>query len=96
MSKRATSRRSQTDWRRLDSMQDREIDLSDLPEVEPQAFARALVRKGLRPVSPKEQVTLRLDAEVLAWFRAQGRGYQSRMNAILKAFKEAHDEAPHR
>lgn len=74
-------------------MQDREIDHSDLPEVEPQAFARALVRKGLRPVPPKEQVTLRLDAEVLSWFRAQGRGYQSRMNTILKAFKEAHEES---
>jgi uncharacterized protein (DUF4415 family) len=77
-------------------MEERDIDRSEVPEVEPQAFARALVRKGLRPVPPKEQVTLRLDAEVLAWFRAQGRGYQSRMNAILKAFKEAHEESARR
>lgn len=72
-------------------MEDRDIDLSDQPEVEPEAFARALVRKGLKPVPPKQQLTLRLDADVLDWFRALGRGYQSRMNAILKAYKEAHE-----
>lgn len=71
-------------------MADHDIDLSDLPEIDPRAFARALVRKGLRVVSPrKDQVTLRIDAEVLAWFRGQGKGYQSRMNAVLKAYKEA-------
>lgn len=77
-------------------MGDRDIDLSDLPEVEPRAFARALVRRGLRPVPRKEQLTLRLDADVLAWFRAQGRGYQSRMNAVLKAYKEAHEPSMRR
>ena len=35
---------------------------------------------------PKEQVTLRIDADVLRWFRAQGRGYQTRMNAVLKGY----------
>jgi len=74
-------------------MEDRDIDRSDLPEIEPRAFARALVRKGLQPVRPKEQLTLRIDAEVLAWFRSQGKGYQSKMNAILKAYKEAHQES---
>lgn len=74
-------------------MEDRDIDLSDLPEVEPRAFARALVRKGLQPVTSKKQLTLRLDTDVLAWFRATGKGYQSRMNAVLKAYKEAHEDA---
>ena len=77
-------------------MGDRDIDLSDLPEVEPRAFARALVRKGLQPVPCKEQLTLRLDANVLAWFRAQGSGYQSQMNALLKAYREAHEESMRR
>jgi uncharacterized protein (DUF4415 family) len=77
-------------------MEDRDIDLSDQPEVKPEAFAQALVRKGLKPVPPKQQLTLRLDADVLDWFRALGRGYQSRMNAILKAYKEAHEGATRR
>lgn len=73
-------------------MPEREIDLGDVPEVEPRAFARALVRKGLEPLPRKAQLTLRLDADVLAWFRSRGRGYQSRMNAVLRAYKEAHEE----
>ena len=53
-------------------------------------FARAIVRKGLKSVQRKTLLSLRIDADVLEWFRAQGRGYQSRMNALLKAFMEAH------
>ncbi len=37
----------------------------------------------------KEQIALRVDAEVLAWYRAQGDGWQTRMNAVLKAYKDA-------
>ena len=40
----------------------------------------------LRPPQPKEQVTLRLDRDVLEWFRARGRGYQTRINAVLRAY----------
>jgi len=71
-------------------MKEEDIDLSDSPEVPPEMFARALVRRGLKPVPPKSRLTLRLDADVLAWFKAQGRGYQTRINAVLKAYKEAH------
>lgn len=71
-------------------MKDEEIDLSDLPEIPPEAFARALVRKGLQPVERKAQITLRVDADVLEWFREKGAGYQSRMNAVLRAYKQAH------
>jgi hypothetical protein len=66
-------------------MKDREIDLSDLPDVPPERFAHALLRQGLQPVAPKAQITLRIDAEVVQWFRSKGAGYQSRMNAVLRA-----------
>jgi len=48
--------------------------------------------KNARVVLPqtKEIVTLRLDPDVLAWFRQDGRGYQTRINAVLRAFVEAH------
>lgn len=71
----------------------RVIDLSDIPEVSAQQFAKAIVRRGLKPVSRKAQVTLRIDSEVIDWFRARGRGYQTRINAILKAYKEAHRQS---
>ncbi|MFL6646751.1 MAG: BrnA antitoxin family protein, partial [Sulfurifustaceae bacterium] len=52
--------------------------------------AKAVVRRGLNPIEPKEQVTLRLDADVLKWFRSRGRGYQTQINALLRAYMEAH------
>ncbi len=91
MKNEPTSVRSETDYERLKAMVDEEIDFSDIPEVPPEMFAKALVRKGLKPVRRKAQLTLRLDADVLEWFRAQGRGYQTRMNSILRAYKEAQE-----
>jgi uncharacterized protein (DUF4415 family) len=90
MKQESTSKESLTDWDRLDALQDEEIDLSDLPEITPELFARAVVRQGLKPRLAKKQVTIRLDEDVLRWFRAQGRGYQTRINALLRAYMEAH------
>ena len=73
-------------------MGDQDIDLSDSPEITPELFAKAVVRRGLKPVSRKSQLTLRLDSDVLAWFKGQGRGYQTRINALLRAYMEAHRE----
>ncbi len=75
---------------RLRRMRDEDIDLSDIPEIPPEMFARAVVRKGMKPVERKKQLTLRLDADVLEWFRAQGRGYQTKINALLRAYMDAH------
>lgn len=84
------SSKSQTDWERLDAMTDEDIDLSDCPEITPEMFAKAVVRRGLKPVPNKAQVTLRLDQDVLDWFKAQGQGYQTQINALLRAYMEAH------
>jgi len=53
-------------------------------------FARAVARKGLKPVPKKALLSLRIDSDVIEWFRSQGAGYQSRMNALLRAYMEAH------
>lgn len=65
MNNEATSSNSQTDWQRLDAMTDEEIDLSDCPEVTPEMFAKAVVRRSLSVAQDKTQVTLRLDSDVL-------------------------------
>ncbi len=90
MSKRSTTKRSKTDWTRADALSDTDIDFSENPEVTPEMFARAIVRKGLKPIPLKQQVTLRLDADVLEWFKSQGRGYQTRINTLLRAYVDAH------
>ncbi len=86
----STFRKSQTDFDALGARKQSEIVIDDdAPAWTPDAFAHALVRKGLAPVPPKTLLSLRVDADVLAWFRAQGRGYQSRMNALLRAYMQA-------
>ena len=71
-------------------MKDEDIDLSESPEIPPEMFAQAVVRKGLKPVPRKEQLTLRIDSDVVEWFRKQGQGYQTKINALLRAYMEAH------
>jgi uncharacterized protein (DUF4415 family) len=90
MKKAATSKKSRTDWKRVDALKDKDIDLSDIQEMPPEMFARAIVRRGLKPVSRKAQLTLRVDSDVLDWYRKQGQGYQTKINALLRAYMDAH------
>jgi hypothetical protein len=61
MKKKHISHKSRTDWNRVDKLRDKDIDLSENPEVTPEMFAKAVLRKG----------------------------YQTRINSLLKAYKEA-------
>ena len=85
--KKSASRKvSRTNWARIDALRDDEIDFSDIPEQGKAFFKRAV----LRLPQPKATITIRLDRQVLDWFKAQGRGYQTRINALLRAYMEAH------
>ena len=77
--------RSNTDWERLSTMTDKEIDLNDSPELDDSFFASATI---LLP-EPKKSVSLRIDKDVLDWYRHQGPGYQTRMNAVLRMYMRA-------
>lgn len=90
MNKESTSRESLTDWARLDALQDEDIDLFDIAEITPEMFAKAMVQRGLKSPPNKRQITIRLDEDVLRWFRSQGKGYQTRINSLLRAYMEAH------
>lgn len=68
---------------RLAAMPDSEIDFSDIPPLTEKFWRNAIRNPWYRP--RKEQVTLRIDADVLAWLRRHGKGYQSRLNALLRA-----------
>ena len=72
-------------------MTDKDIDLSDSPELTPDMFARAVVRRDLKAAKPRKvQLTVRVDSDVLAWYRSRGRGYQTQINALLRAYMEAY------
>lgn len=66
----------------LETQSNEDIDYSDIPELDDRFFATA---KLVQPTS-KSQVTMRIDTDVLDWFRMQGKGYQTRINAVLKAY----------
>lgn len=74
----------QDEIEKLKKMPDSEIDVSDLPELTEKFWQNAVPNPFYRPV--KKQITLRIDADILAWLRQQGpEGYQSRLNALLRS-----------
>ena len=69
----------------LAALPDSEIDTSDILELDEAFWAKA----ELRPPKSKSAISIRLDADILEWFKSQGKGYQSRINAVLRAYYEA-------
>ena len=93
MKKRSISQESgtgDTDWKRIDAMKDEDIDFSDAPEVTPEMFARAVVRRNFKVIPRKKQLTLRIDSDVVEWYQKQGPGYQTRINSLLRAYMKEH------
>jgi len=89
MSRSSSSKTSKTDWPRIKAMKEKDILLTtEHPAAKVKHIVRGIVRRGLQPMPPKASISLRVDADVLEWFKAQGVGYQTRMNAVLRAFKE--------
>ncbi len=82
--KRKLSKEQQEEIRALQEMPDEEIDYSDIPPVTD--WSKAVVGRFYRPI--KETVTIRLDADVLDWLKQGGKGYQTRVNKILRAVME--------
>jgi uncharacterized protein (DUF4415 family) len=66
----------------LAALPDDQIDFSDIPEVTEERMKYAVRHRFYRPV--KQQITARLDSDVLHWLKSEGKGYQSRMNEILR------------
>lgn len=72
----------------LEALDDSDIDLSEIPEMTEEMWKNAKVVWPER--IEKTQVTAKFDREVVEWFKGQGRGYQTRMNAVLRSYYEAH------
>lgn len=81
--------KSKTDWVRLKSGASATKSTPEHPEADVKHIVRGLVRKGLTPLPVKTSISLRVDQDVLEWFKAQGTGYQTRINTVLRAFRDA-------
>ncbi len=85
---RGSKQSIKSDLARIDTLKDADIDYSEIPDLSTlgeEFWSKAVVKQA----ESKAQITIRVDREVLDWFRAQGKGYQSRINAVLRAYKEA-------
>ena len=85
MNVKDSKKKSGTDWRFLTEKSDEAIDFSDIPKLGPDFWKKAVLRMPQK----KESLTLRLDQDVVLWFRGTGRGYQTRMNAVLRSYVKA-------
>ena len=85
-------RRGKTDWARVDFMSDREIEtaVKSDPDAAPLLDKEWFRTAKLVLPERKVPISLRMDREVVEWFKAHGKRYQSRMNAVLKAYVQAH------
>ena len=81
--------KSKTDWVRLQTAQVQGNPTAEHPETDVNHIMRGVVRRGLQPLPSKASISLRVDQDVLEWFKAQGPGYQTRINTVLRAFRDA-------
>jgi uncharacterized protein (DUF4415 family) len=88
MSGKPTKMQSRTDWERVDALTDEEIDTSDIPPLDEAFFAGA----ELQMPQAKPSITIRLDPDILELFKSQGKGYQTRINAVLRRYVEAQEK----
>ena len=73
----------------IEAIKDEDIDCSDIPELDEDFWANA----ELRLPKPKKGVYLRIDQDILDRLKAEGPGYQTRINAVLRAYLDAKSKA---
>ncbi|MGH9522396.1 MAG: BrnA antitoxin family protein [Terriglobales bacterium] len=86
--RKSTSIKSKTDWAKLKAEPTGGA-TREHPEADIRHIVRGMVRRGLQPRPSKAAVSLRVDEDVIEWFKAQGPGYQTRINSVLRAFRDA-------
>lgn len=84
MNENGSENPSLTDWERVDALTDEDIDTADIPPLDDDFFANA----ELKMPEPKQVITIRVDKDILEWFKSQGKGYQTRINAVLRMYVE--------
>ncbi len=87
-------KKGKTDWARLRRLKDEEIDFSDIPELTDEELTQMAWTTPRAPQSgAKVTISMRIDPDLLDWYKRLGRGYQSRMHMVLRAFMQA--KKPH-
>lgn len=85
-STKTVSKRRRAGWAKLQKMTDHEIDYSDISPTDVKFWEKTQV--VMPPV--KTHLSLRLDEDIVEWFKRQGAGYQTKLNAVLRSYVQAH------
>jgi uncharacterized protein (DUF4415 family) len=86
---RLERRKSETDWARLEAMTDDEIEASIANDPDWQEFKDLDWSKAVLVIPPKKKaISIRVDEDVLDYFKKEGAGYQRRMNAVLRSYMQ--------
>ncbi len=89
VSRDAPRRNGKTDWARLDAMTDEEIEASIAGDPDWEEFKDIDWSKAVLVIPPKKKaISIRVDEDVLDYFKRQGAGYQRRMNAVLRSYMQ--------
>jgi uncharacterized protein (DUF4415 family) len=95
MKKSNTSKKHGTDYERLRTMRDEDIDFSEIPPITDEMFGRGVVRNNVL-TQTKEELTLRIDTDVLQWFQSRGRGWETLINFLLRRYMQEELRKPPR
>jgi uncharacterized protein (DUF4415 family) len=76
---------SSSDWEKVKNLKEENIDTSDAPEWDDSMFANAKIQLP----EQKKTISIRLDSDLIDWYKSQGKGYQTRMAAVLSMYKNA-------
>ena len=87
--------KGRTDWKKIDALMNRQIDtaIENDPDAAPALDETWFENAELVMPKTKDRITMRLDQDILSWFKKQGRGYQTRINAVLRAYMEAKNKS---
>jgi uncharacterized protein (DUF4415 family) len=88
---RKQRKRGETDWAAVDAMTDEDIDrqIDENPDAAP-ILDEGWFKDAVLTIPGKTAISIRIDSDVMDWFKSQGRGWQTRMNAVLRAYAMAH------
>jgi len=95
MKKSNTLKKDGTVYERLDAMRDEDIDFSEIPPITDEMLARGVVRQNVL-TQTKEELTLRIDTDVLEWFQSRGRGWETLINFLLRRYMQEELRKPPR
>lgn len=88
MNENSTNNTSRTNWEKVDSLTEEDIDTSDIPPLTEEIFSKSRWWKPVKSLN----VLVQVDPDTLAWFQTQGDDYEKKMAAALRIYAQAHKE----